>query len=65
MMMSTPCITYPISLSPCSRLPMLPNEFWLDEVLLVSVATTVDAVVCGAVGAFGISQYQSKSQLIQ
>ena len=54
-----------ISLCPCNRLPMLPNESWLDEVLLVSVATTDDAVDCGDVGAFGISLSSTKSQLIQ
>jgi hypothetical protein len=43
---------------------MLPNEFWLDEVLSVSAPTTDDAVDCGDVGAFGISQYHTMSQEI-
>ena len=61
-MISMPCITYAISLSPCSRPAMPPNESWCDLVLNVSVATTDDSVVCGDVGAFDISLYQSQSQ---
>jgi len=64
-MIMMPCITYDIILSPCSRLPMLPNEFWLDEVLFVSAPTTDDTVDCGDVGAVGITHNQSLTQQIQ
>ena len=54
-----------ISLCPCNRLPMLPNEFWLDEVLLVSAPTTDDTVDCGVFDSVGRSLSLTKSPMMQ